>query len=333
MKEKMFANSKNKGALITKKKKKAFTLIELLAIIVILAIIAVITVPIILNIIENSKKGAAIDSAYGYKDAVNKWYVSKLTEDSNFKLNNIYTVQDGRINGAEISISGDKPSSGYLNYSNNVLTEGCLTIGDYKVTFENGSVSSTIKGECDTTVETVLYYTYDYDAVANEMGFKISEKVTTPNTSWKTYIKETKTVGVSSYVFETMLDGKNILGNQSFYTLEECENSANLNRPIFGENLQCKEIDYTIENEVYGVENIGEENQTVFSLKPNDWANTINTLNTVFPGCGADSSNSGARCDSSSLRAAVDPTYGIITIIDGRSPYCRIWGGFAFCSC
>ena len=41
----------------------AFTLIELLAIIVILAIIAVITVPVILNIIENSKMGAAKDSA------------------------------------------------------------------------------------------------------------------------------------------------------------------------------------------------------------------------------------------------------------------------------
>ena len=54
------------------KRKNAFTLIELLAIIVILAVIAVITVPIILNIIENSKKGAIADSAYGYKSAVDK---------------------------------------------------------------------------------------------------------------------------------------------------------------------------------------------------------------------------------------------------------------------
>ena len=50
------------------RKKNGFTLIELLAIIVILAIIAVITVPIILNIIDNSRRGAAKDSAYGYKD-------------------------------------------------------------------------------------------------------------------------------------------------------------------------------------------------------------------------------------------------------------------------
>ncbi|MBP3920766.1 MAG: prepilin-type N-terminal cleavage/methylation domain-containing protein, partial [Bacilli bacterium] len=50
---------------------KAFTLIELLAIIVILAIIAIITIPIILNVVDNSSKGAAVDSAYGYKDAIN----------------------------------------------------------------------------------------------------------------------------------------------------------------------------------------------------------------------------------------------------------------------
>ena len=50
------ANSKNGGGGILYKL-NAFTLIELLAIIVILAIIAVITVPIILNIIDNSRRG------------------------------------------------------------------------------------------------------------------------------------------------------------------------------------------------------------------------------------------------------------------------------------
>ena len=53
-----------------KKNNKGFTLIELLAIIVILAIIAVITVPIILNIIETARKGAAKNSVTGYGKAV-----------------------------------------------------------------------------------------------------------------------------------------------------------------------------------------------------------------------------------------------------------------------
>ena len=60
MKKYLLTNNKN-GGVILDRKSKAFTLIELLAIIVILAIIAVITVPIILNIIENSRKGAATE--------------------------------------------------------------------------------------------------------------------------------------------------------------------------------------------------------------------------------------------------------------------------------
>ena len=39
------------------KNRKGFTLIELLAVIVILAVIALIATPIILNMIENAKKG------------------------------------------------------------------------------------------------------------------------------------------------------------------------------------------------------------------------------------------------------------------------------------
>ena len=132
------------------KKKKGFTLIELLAIIVILAIIAVITVPIILNIIENSRRGAATDSAYGYKDSVNKWYVSKLQEDNQYQLASSYTISsDGKLGDIVIPISGDKPSGGYLNYSNNTLTGGCLVFGDYAVTFDSkGNVSKTEKGDC-----------------------------------------------------------------------------------------------------------------------------------------------------------------------------------------
>jgi type IV pilus assembly protein PilA len=162
-----FADSKMGGGIFIKSNKNAFTLIELLAIIVILAIIAVITVPIILNIIDNSKKGAATDSAYGYKDAVNKAYIQELAKpnNGNLKLDGTYVVQsDGTLNAdtgsnfgvtnytnLPVSVSGDKPSSGKLGYSNNVLNAGCLVIGDYKVTFD-GNTTSTTKGDCDDFV-------------------------------------------------------------------------------------------------------------------------------------------------------------------------------------
>ena len=142
------------------KNKKGFTLIELLAIIVILAIIAVITVPIILNIIENSRKGAATDSAYGFKDAVHTAYVEKLATYNDLKLNGTYTVKndgslepsdentdfgDNDVHSLPVTVSGTIPSSGSLTYSNNVLTEGWLVIGDYKVTFNSDGTVTTTK--------------------------------------------------------------------------------------------------------------------------------------------------------------------------------------------
>ena len=50
--------------------KKGFTLIELLAVIVILAVIALITVPMILNVVEESRKAAFKDSMYSAFNAV-----------------------------------------------------------------------------------------------------------------------------------------------------------------------------------------------------------------------------------------------------------------------
>lgn len=57
---------------------KGFTLIELLAVIVILAIIALIATPIVLNLIEKAKKGAAESSAYAYIKAVEQSALSEM---------------------------------------------------------------------------------------------------------------------------------------------------------------------------------------------------------------------------------------------------------------
>ena len=112
----------------------------------ILAIIAVITVPIILNIIDNSKRGAAIDSAYGYRDAINKWYVSKMLDD------NSYVIEDGEhdINyfvNLGVDVSGEKPSDGWVMIENNSVTDFSIKIGDYAVTYNSSTNSiDAVKG-------------------------------------------------------------------------------------------------------------------------------------------------------------------------------------------
>ena len=100
-------------------KSKGFTLIELLAIIVILAIIAVIAIPQVSKTIEDSRKNATKDSAYGYKEAVHQCYLNESSNDDEFDLSGDYdvineTLSDG-LNSYNISLNGDVPKSGSVN--------------------------------------------------------------------------------------------------------------------------------------------------------------------------------------------------------------------------
>ncbi len=305
------------------KKNKGFTLIELLAIIVILAIIAVITVPIILNIIEESNKGAAKASAYGYKDAVQKWYLSKLQADNNYTLNGPYTISNGKLNNIDIPLSGNKPTNGTLTYSDNVLTGGCLTIGEYKVTFDSkGNPSSAEKGECESTTssETILYYTLDPTAEEGLNG-KTTSKEPEINPSWPYYIKETTQIGVKSYTIEHT-ENDETLQYGFFETLSECETE------IYSEEDTCVEINKRITNEACGVEN-GQH----FCLKPNDYENSATTLST-FLRC-ADPYGGSLTCYGSSLRAQalengiVDVYNAVGSDIQG---HCNVYkDGAAYC--
>ena len=211
-----------------KNKKHGFTLIELLAIIVILAIIAVITVPIILNIIEDSKKGSVQDSAYGYKDAVEKNYLTNLLDNSTSKLNGTYMISDGEFNGDEVNLSGTKPTKGYLIYENNKLTTGCLEFDGYKSIYSGDKFNSAEKGECELTT---LYFSFDSTATMGKNG-KITSKVTEENipSEWTYWIKETTLNGVNNYQLQASL-------NQGMFDTEsECLARIEENPDIY----ECK---------------------------------------------------------------------------------------------
>ena len=135
-----------------KKKKNAFTLIELLAIIVILAIIAVITVPIILNVIENARKGASIDSAYNYKDAINKYYLERLSTNTSYQFpNGVYDIDNGELTKGtdtlNITVSGTTPTDGWIKANNEEIIAYSMVIGDYTVTMFNDEVTAVKNGE------------------------------------------------------------------------------------------------------------------------------------------------------------------------------------------
>ena len=93
--------------------KKGFTLIELLAVIVILAIIGVITVPIIGNVIEESKKQALEASVRGIVEATDYFAVYN---------DGVYEFQFNENN------KGVTPGGDSLDYTGNIDAEGKLVL-------------------------------------------------------------------------------------------------------------------------------------------------------------------------------------------------------------
>ncbi len=87
------------------KNKKGFTLIELLAVIIILAVIALIATPIVLNVIDNARKSANKDSAYGLLDSAKLYYMESLLDENKSLSGNLID---------KINVSGSKPDSGEL---------------------------------------------------------------------------------------------------------------------------------------------------------------------------------------------------------------------------
>lgn len=134
--------------------KKGFTLIELLAVIIILGLIAVITIPKLNKQLDQSKKSLAEDSALKYKKSIDEYVLRQEMNKNKIELEGTYNIdENGYLYNEEttheISFSGTKPANGTLQYINDELQSGCITIDKYKVTFTNGEISNTEKGTCE----------------------------------------------------------------------------------------------------------------------------------------------------------------------------------------
>ena len=121
--------------------KKGFTLIELLAVIVILAIIAVIATPIVLGIINDSKRSATVRSAEFYLDAaVSSIMKENMDTSGSFNPSTCMINTEGNIScdGVDtlivVEIDGQKPVSGEFMLENGRVQDATLI-------FDNGTVS------------------------------------------------------------------------------------------------------------------------------------------------------------------------------------------------
>ena len=204
-----------------KEKNKGFTLVELLAVIVILALIALIATPIILNVINDAKKQAAKDSAYGYMDAVEKYIVSSELEDK--------SIKDGRYSVEElnkkISVKGSTPDNGNIEIKNSSVKSYDIGIDGYVVS--NGKVDkvSTTKSFKNGTA---VYY----NPVSGEKC-KSSEAVSTTGT---------KRGCMKWYVFNDKE------GNATVNVILDHNTTAGVEYNSTGSNSEMKEVKIALEN-------------------------------------------------------------------------------------
>ena len=205
-----------------KEKNKGFTLVELLAVIVILALIALIATPIILNVINDAKKQAAKDSAYGYMDAVEKYIVSSELEDESIQ-DGIYSVED--LN-KKISVKGSTPDNGIIKIENKEVKKYDIGIDGYAVS--NGEVekvSTTKKFENGTAVY--------YNPVSGEKCSESESKSTTG----------TKSGCMKWYVFNDKE------GNATVNVILDHNTTARVAYNSTGNNSEMKEVKIALEND------------------------------------------------------------------------------------
>ena len=124
-----------------KMNKKGFTLIELLAVIVILAVIALIAVPQILNILNNARKSAAQDSAYGILKSAETAYTTYLLDnngnampaDTTFTCTSSGCTASISSKSISLDFKGTKPTSGKVILDGKGNAKISSTEADYLV--------------------------------------------------------------------------------------------------------------------------------------------------------------------------------------------------------
>ena len=200
-------------------KRKGFTLIELLAVIVILAIIAVIATPMVLNTIDDARKGAAKSSAYSYIEEVE-------TEVAKYMLdNNGTSYSAGKYDISTLStdlgveVKGDAPSAGNICIgSNGIVTKASLKINNYVVSYDGKETVTTDLDEieditCDGTTSddttgsdevttlytngTAVYYNPETNAKCTEAEAVSTTGTKTGCMKWYTFNDSTESTTVN----------------------------------------------------------------------------------------------------------------------------------------
>ena len=125
-------------------KQKGFTLVELLAVIVILSIILLIAVPAVKKTVDSAKKKSAENDAVMIKNIAEKYYTSNLDKDEE--------ITGVDLSSDTLTYSGEKPTKGYLYFTEDGIAYGKMYINGYCVEVKSDGTNASEKvseSDCD----------------------------------------------------------------------------------------------------------------------------------------------------------------------------------------
>ena len=220
--------------------KKGFTLVELLAVIVILSILSIITIPIIGNIIEESRKNSMLQSANGLVSSANLFaYENDGVYEFKFSDDKVGVTDTGKKLDYNGSIEGDGilyiDSEGdislcimndkyyvYKNYNGNTII-GDRTENDYCVIGHDDTINKYIAKKYDGKGFNSEYTKEVVDSKINELK-DINDDDTTVINSLK---ESVSSINLDDYALQTDLDATNTKLNEISETIKS--NSCRLN--------------------------------------------------------------------------------------------------------
>ncbi len=129
-------------------KDKGFTLIELLTVLAILGLIALISVPIVTDIIHESRVSAAKDSTYGYIRAVESSIVALSQSHPGKNYNGNYQINEKQLINNEtgeiitISYTGSSPE-GSLELDKRTVIKATITVDGSTLIYDGKTVKET----------------------------------------------------------------------------------------------------------------------------------------------------------------------------------------------
>ena len=193
------------------KKKKAFTLIELIAVLVILAILALIVTPLVMNIIKKARISADKRSIDAYGRSIELAIASYLLDEGKFPSS---------INELTIEYSGDEVvcSTTQLNGDSSVYLTGCTVAGRI-VDYTYGS-DKTLSAPTYTAYSVGDYISYNginYYVIEDSDTTNDTVKILKENPLTKTEMDSLNLTGI--YISEENGYGKVQYGSSADYSI------------------------------------------------------------------------------------------------------------------